>query len=70
VSANLDLDDVVSGHPVASAELATLRQKLEAAEKDADRWNFHIPKVAEIMGEPVEKIVADIDAAIAAGRKS
>lgn len=49
----------------AADEIAALRQKLEAAEKDAERWNFYIPKVAEIMGEPVEKIVADIDEAIA-----
>jgi len=34
VSANLDLDDVVAGHPVARQELIDLRARLEKAEKD------------------------------------
>jgi len=41
MGAQLDIDDVTAGHPVAEAELAELRSKakrLEAAERDAARY--------------------------------
>ena len=43
MGAQLDIDDVTAGHPVAEAELAELRSKakrLEAAERDAARWRY------------------------------